>query len=107
MALPLMGFWLLFRVVINIFPTFAFLVLSSKFFRYGYGILIHNAYEIDKVIDFDTWKGILGRSFGVLIAWIALGSILYPHTINFFNTTMKKRVIAVARMNDAIYDSHT
>lgn len=98
---PLMGFWLLFWVVINITPTFAPLVLSSKFFRYGYGIPIHNAYEIDKVIVFDTWKGILGRSFGVLIAWIGLGSILYPFVINFFNKTMKKRIFATIQTSDA------
>lgn len=87
----LMGFWLLFWVVVNVAPTFTALALCPHFFRYGYALPVHNSYEITKVILFNTWKGTLGRSFGVLAAWCAVLSIVQPFVVVFFTKSMKKK----------------
>ncbi|CAH2355665.1 uncharacterized endoplasmic reticulum membrane protein [[Candida] railenensis] len=93
---PLMGFWLLFWVIVNIAPTFAPLALSPKVFRYGYGLPLHNSYEITKVIFCNTYKGQLGRNYGILFAWAILGIFVFLGTIVVFGKTMGKRKAAAA-----------
>ena len=94
---PLMGFWMLFWVIINIAPTFAPIALCPEFYRYGYGLPIHNSYEITKVILFDTYKGNLGRSFGIVIAWVVIFTLLLPFVLKLFLKTMAKRAQAAAQ----------
>ncbi|CAG87083.2 DEHA2D10626p [Debaryomyces hansenii CBS767] len=94
---PLMGFWMLFWVIINIAPTFAPIALCPEFYRYGYGLPIHNSYEITKVILFDTYKGNLGRSFGIVIAWVVIFTLLLPFVLKLFSKTMAKRAQAAAQ----------
>lgn len=74
---PLIGFWLLFWVLVNISPTFAPIALVPKFYRFGYAMPIHNSYELTKVIFFDTYKGQMGRNIGILFAWIVIGSVAF------------------------------
>lgn len=88
---PLLGFWLLFWVVINITPTYTPLALSPKFFRYGYALPIHNSYEATKVIFFNTSKYQLGRNYGILITWVILTSIGLGFVSALFGKTMAKR----------------
>lgn len=88
---PLLGFWMLFWVIINISPTFTPLALSPKFFRYGYALPIHNSYEITKVIFFNTYKGQLGRNYGILVAWVVIETIALVPTVILFGKTMGKR----------------
>lgn len=94
---PLMGFWLLFWVIVNIAPTFAPLALSPKVFRYGYALPLHNSYEITKVIFFNTYKGQLGRNYGILVAWAVLGIFVFLGTIVVFGKTMGKRAAAAKK----------
>lgn len=91
---PLVGFWMLFWVIINISPTFTPLALSPKFFRYGYAMPIHASYEITKVIFFDTYKGALGRNYGILVAWVVLASIFLILVFKKFGKTMGQRAAA-------------
>lgn len=91
---PLMGFWMLFWVIINIAPTFAPMVLSPKVYRYGYVTPIFNSYEITKVIFFDTWKGNMGRNYGVLVANMVVSTIVLLGVFVYFGKTMTKRAIA-------------
>lgn len=91
---PLIGFWMLFWVIINISPTFTPLALSPKFFRYGYAMPIHASYEITKVIFFDTYKGALGRNYGILVAWVVLASIFLLVVFKKFGKTMGQRAAA-------------
>ncbi|CAK7917154.1 nitrosoguanidine resistance protein Sng1p [[Candida] anglica] len=88
---PLIGFWLLFWVIVNISPTFTPLALSPKIFRYGYALPLHNSYEITKVIFFDTWKGELGRNFGILAAWSVTMIFVFLGMCVLFGKTMTKR----------------
>lgn len=91
---PLMGFWMLFWVIINISPTFSPIALNAKFFRYGYAMPIHASYEITKVIFFNTYKGALGRNYGILVAWVVIASILLLLVFKKFGKTMKERAMA-------------
>lgn len=93
---PLLGFWLLFWVLINVTPTFTPLALSPKFFRYSYGLPIHNSAEATKVIFFNTYKGELGRNYGIIVAWIVIITILYPFGLKFFGQSMAKKAKAQA-----------
>lgn len=93
---PLVGFWMLFWVITNISPTFTPLALSPKFYRYGYAMPLHASYEITKVIFFDTYKGALGRNYGILIAWVVIATLLLIVVFAIFGKTMGKRA-AIAR----------
>ncbi|CUM67915.1 uncharacterized protein PRCAT00005626001 [Priceomyces carsonii] len=97
---PLIGFWMLFWVIINISPTFTPLALSPKFFRYGYGLPIHNSYEITKVIFFNTYKGQLGRNYGILVAWIVLEMLCYPFVLKRFGQVMAKKAQKAAQAQE-------
>lgn len=85
---PLLGFWMLFWVIINISPTFTPMAILPKFYRYGYGLPIHASYEITKVIFFDTYKGAMGRNYGILVAWDAIATVLLVLTFKVFGKTM-------------------
>ncbi|ODV79080.1 uncharacterized protein CANTADRAFT_6259 [Suhomyces tanzawaensis NRRL Y-17324] len=93
---PLLGLWLLFWVIINISATFSPLALCPQFFRYGYALPIHNSYEASKVVFFNTYKGQLGRNFGILVAWVVCLSVALPFVIRLFNSTLAKRAKAAA-----------
>lgn len=93
---PLMGFWLLFWVIINISPTFAPMALCPKFYRYGYAMPIHNSYEATKVLLFDTYRGQLGRNLGILVAYIVLNIALAPLCIMFASYKFRQQAMAQA-----------
>ncbi|KAG7664355.1 uncharacterized protein J8A68_002137 [[Candida] subhashii] len=94
---PLIGFWLMFWVIINVAPTFTPLALSAKFYRYGYAMPIYNSYEATKVVLFNTYKGALGRHIGILIAWIVLLTIALPFALAYFGKTMTKKAQLAAQ----------
>ncbi|PVH17781.1 uncharacterized protein CXQ87_000677 [Candidozyma duobushaemuli] len=85
---PVLGFWMLFWVIINISPTFTPMAILPKFYRYGYGLPVHASYEITKVIFFDTYKGAMGRNYGILIAWDAFATISLIVTFKIFGQKM-------------------
>lgn len=91
---PLVGFWMLFWVISNISPTFSPMAVCPKFYRYGYGMPIHASYEITKVIFFDTYKGAMGRNYGVLVAWAAIATVLLAFTAPFFGKKMAQKAKA-------------
>ena len=90
---PLMGFWMLFFVIINISATFSPIPLCPDFFRFTYAMPIKNAYELLKVVLFDTARLTMGRDFGILIAWGAANLILLPFCMLFFANRMKSKMI--------------
>ena len=94
---PLLGFWLLFWVIVNISPTFTMLALSPKIFRYGYGLPLHNSYEVTKVIFFDIYKGNLGRNLGILSAWGVLNVFTLMASTILFGVVMGKRAQKAAQ----------
>lgn len=90
---PFIGAWLLFWVISNVTPTFSPIALSAKFFRYGYAMPIHSSYEISKVVFFNTYKGALGRNYGILVAWNVIVLILLPPAAIFYKKRMAKKAI--------------
>lgn len=88
---PMIGFWLLFWVVSNISATFSPIALTPNFYRYSYAMPIHASYEITKVILFDTYRGALGRNYGILVAWVVLATVALIALSIFFGKTMAKR----------------
>ncbi|GAV26932.1 hypothetical protein PMKS-000393 [Pichia membranifaciens] len=99
---PLMGFWMLFFVMINISATFAPIPLCPEFYRFTYAMPIKNAYELLKVTLFDTSRKNLGRYFGILVAWIVLNNLLLPVCMAFFSWNMKRKIMKeVKSKNDA------
>lgn len=85
---------MIFNIVINISPTFAPLVLSPGFYRYGYAMPMFNAYEALRVVFFNTWKGTLGRNYGILAAWIVVTNILLCYILKIVNDRRKKEIEA-------------
>ncbi|GME75538.1 unnamed protein product [Ambrosiozyma monospora] len=98
---PLMGFWMLSFVVLNISATFSPIEVCPKIFRFTYAMPIKNAYEIMKIIFFDSYRGNLGRYFGILVAWVVLNMILHPLCLMFFSMQTKKKIQKEAQEAEA------
>lgn len=101
---PLVGFWLVFWVISNIAPTFAPIALCAKFFRYGYAMPIHASYEVTKVIFFDTYKGAMGRNYGILVAWDAFATLCLIFSFKYFAQVMGKRAAQQKAQIEADYE---
>ncbi|ODV70205.1 hypothetical protein HYPBUDRAFT_151623 [Hyphopichia burtonii NRRL Y-1933] len=71
----LIGFLIVFMVVINLAPTVSPIVLCPNFYRYGYAMPIYNSYELMHVPYFNAYKGHMGRNIGILIAWIVISTL--------------------------------
>lgn len=83
--------FMIFYIVINIAPTFAPFVLSPGFYRYGYAMPMVNAYEALKVLFFNTWKGSLGRNYGILGAWIVATNIALVGILKWISDSSNKQ----------------
>ena len=73
-----LGFWLITWIILNISPSFVSMVLCNRLYRYGYMTPIYNGLECYRVIFMNTYKGNLGRNYGVLVAWCVLNTLLFP-----------------------------
>lgn len=82
--------FMIFFIVINISPTFAPFVLSPGFYKYGYAMPMYNAYEALKVLFFNTWRGPLGRCYGILGAWVAVSNIVLVAILKYISDQSKK-----------------
>ncbi|CDO94191.1 unnamed protein product [Kluyveromyces dobzhanskii CBS 2104] len=87
-----LGFWLISWIILNISPSFVPLVLANRLYRYGYMTPIYNALEIYRVIFMNTYKGEMGRNYGILVAWCVLNTALFP---------LVMKILARKFMNDA------
>lgn len=105
---PLVGFWMLFWVILNISATFAPIALTPHFYRYTYAMPIHAAYEITKVVLFDTYKGAMGRNYAILIIWIVIATVSLVFSFIVFSRVMGKRAKAErAKIESEIIAKHT
>ena len=94
---PLLGFWLIFWVIINISPSYSPIALLPEFYRYGYAMPLHNAFEIYCVIFFNTYKGQIGRNFGIIFAWVVILTLLTPLALINFAKQMAKKAAKAAQ----------
>lgn len=69
--------WIIFWVTTNVSTAFNSLVLFPSFYKRGYAFPLHNIVECSHEIFFDLHSRI-GRNFGVLFAWAAVNTIVFP-----------------------------
>lgn len=94
-----LGFWLMLWIILNISPSFYPMVLNNEFYRYGYAMPIHNGIDIFKVIFLDLSKHKMGRNYGILVAWVALNTAVFPIVMKFVSRQMQKKREAAAGKN--------
>jgi hypothetical protein len=76
-GLPWTGMWLIFWVITNVSTSFYDISLESRFYLWGYAFPLHNIVEGSRSILFDLHSR-LGINFGVLLAWAAVNTALFP-----------------------------
>lgn len=74
---PWTALWLIFWVITNVSTSFYAIPLSSGFFKWGYAWPLHQIVNASRTLLFGT-KNTLGLNFGILFAWCALNTILFP-----------------------------
>lgn len=88
---PLVGFWLLFWVILNISPTLNPIESLPKFYKYGYALPIFN-YKMAILKIFSPQNNIhmhgLWENILVLCSWVLLNNLIFPFTLNFFSYKM-------------------
>jgi hypothetical protein len=89
---PWTAIWLIFWVISNVATGFYALELAPAFYRWGYAWPMHNIVELTRGVLFDLHPRI-GLNFGVLFAWCALDTALFPLCCYYmrWNTARVKR----------------
>ncbi|CAJ2512074.1 Uu.00g076990.m01.CDS01 [Anthostomella pinea] len=89
---PWTALWLIFWVITNVSTSFYTIELSPIFFRWGYAWPLHHIVQASRQIIFDLHSQI-GLNFGVLFAWVAVNTVLFPFCCYFmrWNTEREKR----------------
>ncbi|KAK9450051.1 uncharacterized protein V1518DRAFT_437644 [Limtongia smithiae] len=94
---PLLGFWMIFMVISNVAPAFFSIKLLPAFYRYGYAFPIKNVCDALKTVLFGT-RNTMGRNIGVIFAWIAVNTILFPLCVWFSGYNLqRKKAAAMAK----------
>lgn len=75
--LPFSALFLIFWVITNVSTGFYAIELASDFYKWGYAWPLRHIVEGSKTLVFGT-KSRLGLNFGVLLAWVVVGSCLFP-----------------------------
>lgn len=74
---PWTALWLIFWVITNVSTSFYAIPLSPGFFRWGYAWPLHQVVNASRTLLFGT-KNNLGLNFGILFAWCAVNTALFP-----------------------------
>ena len=86
----LLGFVLVYVVVLNLTPVLSPIVLCPSFYRYGYAMPLKNFYDLLQVAYFNAWKGHMGRNIGILVAWIIITNTTLPFAMKWLANQKKK-----------------
>ncbi|KAI0007230.1 MNNG and nitrosoguanidine resistance protein [Xylariaceae sp. FL0662B] len=97
---PWTSAWLIFWVITNVSTSFYPLDLAPGFFRWGYAWPLFHVVSASRQIVFDLHSRI-GLNFGVLFAWAAVNSALFPLCCYFmrWKTEREKRQAEKAGAN--------
>ncbi|KAF2829432.1 hypothetical protein CC86DRAFT_318736 [Ophiobolus disseminans] len=76
-GMPWMGLFLIFWVITNVSTSFYDIEIAPSFYRWGYAWPLHSIVEGSRQILFGLHSR-LGLDFGILIAWGAVNSALFP-----------------------------
>ncbi|OCL03985.1 hypothetical protein AOQ84DRAFT_325031, partial [Glonium stellatum] len=74
---PWMGMWLIFWVITNVSTSFYDIDIEPRFYYWGYAWPLHQVVEGSRQILFGLHSRI-GLNFGILIAWGAVNTALFP-----------------------------
>ncbi|KIW62928.1 hypothetical protein PV04_09816 [Phialophora macrospora] len=92
---PWTALWLIFWVISNVSTSFYAIPLAPGFFKFGYAWPLYHIVTASRTIIFDTHSRI-GLNFGVLFAWCAINTVLFPFCCVFMryktNKEMMRRV---------------
>lgn len=96
---PWTALWLIFWVITNVSTSFYAIPLAPAFFQFGYAWPLHHIVNASRTILFDTYSRI-GLNFGVLFAWCAINTALFPFCCVFMRyKTNKELMRKVPRRN--------
>ncbi|MCJ1409247.1 hypothetical protein MMC19_003325 [Ptychographa xylographoides] len=88
---PWTALWLIFWVITNVSTSFYALELSPGFYHWGYAWPLHSIVEASRTLIFDLHSR-LGLDFGILLAWCAVNSALFPLCCYFMRwKTMREK----------------
>lgn len=88
---PWTGLWLIFWVITNVSTAFYDIDLEPHFYYFGYGWPLHYIVEGSRQILFGLYSRI-GLDFGVLIAWGAVNTAVFPLACYFMRWKSKHHV---------------
>ena len=74
---PWTALWLIFWVITNVSTSFYAIPLAPGFFKWGYAWPLYQVVNASRTLLFGT-KNTLGLNFGVLFAWCAVNTALFP-----------------------------
>ena len=74
---PWTAFWLIFWVITNVSSAFYAIELAPRFFYWGWAWPLHQIVYCSRTLLFGTHSKI-GLNFGILFAWLALNTALFP-----------------------------
>ncbi|KAL9105289.1 MAG: hypothetical protein Q9227_009504 [Pyrenula ochraceoflavens] len=86
---PWTALWLIAWVITNVCTSFYNITLSPRFFYWGYAWPLHHIVQGSRTILFDT-KSHIGENFGVLFAWTAVSTALFPFCCAFMRWKTEK-----------------
>ncbi|KAK4544956.1 hypothetical protein LTR36_003861 [Oleoguttula mirabilis] len=88
---PWTGLWLIFWVITNVVTAFYDVDLEPGFYHWGYAWPLHYIVEGSRQILFGLHSRI-GLDFGVLIAWGAVNTVVFPFACYFMRWKSKHHV---------------
>jgi len=86
---PWMAFWLIGWVITNVATSFYAITLAPQFYKWGYAWPLYNIVQASRSILFDLHSEI-GLNFGILFAWAAINTSLFPFCCHFMRWKTRK-----------------
>ena len=86
---PWTAMWLIFFVITNVASAFYPAEIEPGFYHWSYAWPLHNIVEASRTLIFDLHSRI-GLNFGILFAWCAINTVLYPFASWFMRWKMAR-----------------
>ena len=88
---PWTGLWLIFWVITNVSTSFYDIDIEPGFYQWGYAWPLHYVVQGTRQILFGL-RQTLGVDFGVLIAWSAVNTLVFPFACYFMRWKSKNHI---------------
>ncbi|KAH9885930.1 MNNG and nitrosoguanidine resistance protein [Xylariomycetidae sp. FL2044] len=96
---PWTALWLIFWVITNVSTAFYNLELAPDFYRWGVAWPLHHVVAASRQILFDL-HGSVALHFGVLVAWVAVDTALFPLCCYFMRWKGERAARSAERAKD-------